>query len=876
MKISTALSAGILASLLMGTLAGTYTSLQNQQAAKRQLARISQEAASQLKGQIAQVDLKLQAIRALVMGANQPPGQAPDPAALAAYLQISPPLKHFALIRGFCLIQPVAPEQADAFTAQAQAYYPNFTLQQYSANESTRYLLTYIQPVSKLGDARGLDLASEPNRRETLERAAKLGSAQLTPPLISTQKTLRSTPDFLMVLPVLSPRDQSLYGWIGAPLFIADLWQTLDATQLVEFQLKDQSVTFTSSAADQHSDNPATPQASMFPLSASDRPQAVSQNIALMGRQWQLTVLPKAAFYAQLNGASVVYSAFLAATLGLTITLLATYAHRRRRDRAELEKSQQSLLGQLIDSAPCGMMFIDQDYRFVAVNKRLCELTNYTRDALVGQYFHLIMGKDEQGENLLADSESQTSNTIGDINFDMVARRADGSQFPAAVGFSTLALNDSRYIVATLEDISARKAIEKRVKDSENLFRRLANAMPQHVWMAHEQEGLTFINSRMQSYFGRPINQLQYANWPEIIHPKDLALTQIAWQKSQEDNKTFEAECRLKRHDGSYRWHIVRASKIADPQSQEMLWYGTSTDISAHKRVQLESQTNAENTQAIIDSVVDALITIDEWGTIDSVNQSAKSLFGYAEEEMVGHNVKLLMPEPHHTHHDQYLDRFRTTGERKIIGKATQLEGRHKDGSLFKIELRVAENRQGKKRYFLGMVRDITDRFYNEKLLECQDHILSLIARNTDMPITLEALVRDIEGLAPDLRASILLLDPTGSRLLHGAAPRCFLESKSFPKTLPPMSAGWNIASWHRSITCALAGLRPYLPKTICSAPLPCILRSPENPHVCTSALSTWPPMWHHWPSVTSAGKLKFASWPSTTPLPSYPIAPWG
>ncbi|HZV67854.1 MAG TPA: ATP-binding protein, partial [Telluria sp.] len=92
------------------------------------------------------------------------------------------------------------------------------------------------------------------------------------------------------------------------------------------------------------------------------------------------------------------------------------------------------------------------------------------------------------------------------------------------------------------------------------------------------------------------------------------------------------------------------------------------------------------------------------------LNPAAERLFGYAEAEVAGANVSMLMPSPHRESHDGYLAHYLQTGERKIIGKGREVEGLRKDGTVFPMDLTVAEMRLGKRRMFTGMVRDITER----------------------------------------------------------------------------------------------------------------------------------------------------------------------
>ncbi len=119
---------------------------------------------------------------------------------------------------------------------------------------------------------------------------------------------------------------------------------------------------------------------------------------------------------------------------------------------------------------------------------------------------------------------------------------------------------------------------------------------------------------------------------------------------------------------------------------------------------------HAARWQAIVDTATEGIVTIDCVGRIENVNGAAVRLFGYSSEELVGQNVRMLMPAPFSDEHDGYLKRYRETGERRIIGIGREVVGRRKDGSLFPIDLSVGEGRVDDQQFFTAVIRDITER----------------------------------------------------------------------------------------------------------------------------------------------------------------------
>jgi len=111
--------------------------------------------------------------------------------------------------------------------------------------------------------------------------------------------------------------------------------------------------------------------------------------------------------------------------------------------------------------------------------------------------------------------------------------------------------------------------------------------------------------------------------------------------------------------------------------------------------------------RSILDTVLDATVVSMKDGTIVSFNAAAERQFGYADSEVIGQNLRMLMPQPYRSEHDGYLARYLTTGERRIIGADRVVVGQRKDGSTFPMKLAVGEMQSGEETFFTGFIRDL-------------------------------------------------------------------------------------------------------------------------------------------------------------------------
>ena len=139
---------------------------------------------------------------------------------------------------------------------------------------------------------------------------------------------------------------------------------------------------------------------------------------------------------------------------------------------------------------------------------------------------------------------------------------------------------------------------------------------------------------------------------------------------------------------------------------------GASIERTHSETALRESEARA---RAIVETTVDGIITIDIDGNIESFNRAAENIFGYAADEVIGKNIRMLMPSPYREEHDGYLRGYQESGRRQIIGIGREVSGLRKDGTIFPMELAVSEVRLAGRSIFTGIVRDITERRRLEK-----------------------------------------------------------------------------------------------------------------------------------------------------------------
>lgn len=291
------------------------------------------------------------------------------------------------------------------------------------------------------------------------------------------------------------------------------------------------------------------------------------------------------------------------------------------------------------------------------------------------------------------------------------------------------------------------------IKDDRNKVAHLLKNLPgmayqsfntSHWPMILVSEGCETLTGYLKSEF-----ESQSVLWGKIIHPEDYERVYRAINYAVVHKTLFEIEYRILTKNQSVRLVWERGESVSSTLNDEAILEGFVTDITNVKEAEWELLHSHAFSAAIVNSVVEAIITIDHNGHIKSFNKAAQEIFGYTFDEIKHKNITLLMPPNDAMHHRQYVADYLRTNQAHIIGRGRELEARRKDGSVFPVHISVNEIQNHEDRMFVGLIRDITQqraiedqkRKYTEQMAHA-DRLNSLgemaagIAHEVNQPLT--------------------------------------------------------------------------------------------------------------------------------------------
>ena len=259
-------------------------------------------------------------------------------------------------------------------------------------------------------------------------------------------------------------------------------------------------------------------------------------------------------------------------------------------------------------------------------------------------------------------------------------------------------------------DITECKYVKEALSDGESRFRIIADNAPVLIWTAGLDKGCQFFNKVWLQFTGRSMDQEVGNGWAESLHSEDLRYCLDTYQTAFDAQQEFTMEYRLRRFDSEYRWLLDKGMPRYDEQGVFLGYIGSCFDITERKQLIDQLRMSESMKKAVLESSLDAIITIDQLGNICRFNPAASTMFGYQLSEVMGQPLaEILMPERYRKSHQQGFQDFLKTGENYMLGCRIELIGQHRVLGEFPIEMAVAAIHTDEQIYFTATLRDITE-----------------------------------------------------------------------------------------------------------------------------------------------------------------------
>jgi PAS domain S-box-containing protein len=390
------------------------------------------------------------------------------------------------------------------------------------------------------------------------------------------------------------------------------------------------------------------------------------------------------------------------------------------RDLSERKESGEKYRG-LLEAAPDAMVVVNQSGEIVLLNVQTEKQFGYHRDELVGQQVKNII-PEGFAERLIADGTRSAAAALAQqigTGIELTGRRKDGSNFPIEIMLSPLDSAEGILVTAAIRDISVRKSAEKHLAQMEGRYRGLLEAAPDAMVVVNQGGEIILLNLQAEKQFGYHRDELVGQKVKNII-PEGFAERLIADSlRSTEDALAQQIgtgiELTGRRKNGSNFPIEIMLSPLESAEG--ILVTAAIRDISIRKNAESHLAQMEGRYRGLLEAAPDAMVVVNQGGGIVLLNVQAEKQFGYHRDELVGQQVKNIIPEG-------FAERLIADGTRTAaealaqqIGTGIELTGRRKDGSNFPIEIMLSPLESAEGILVTAAIRDISVRKSSEEHL---------------------------------------------------------------------------------------------------------------------------------------------------------------
>ncbi|HTK87821.1 MAG TPA: PAS domain S-box protein, partial [Nitrospiraceae bacterium] len=566
--------------------------------------------------------------------------------------------------------------------------------------------LLFIEPYQGNETALGFDLLSERTRSEAVS-IARDSAVPIATERVTLVQERGNQFGFIVYLPIyrhhaaqgtVEERRQNLRGFVTGVFrvsdFVSSALEKMDQTG-IEFWLSDR----TAMIGKQRLYTSAAVKTSLRDDDAVDQePAKVSGRLELEiplqvpGRQWTLHLLQTQEFFVSnrtwhawivlLGGLlfTSFFGAFLLVMTGRT-SLIETVVRERTKALSSanqaLRQSEQKFRS-VTESASDAIIATDGIGTIISWNRGGKLVFGYTEEEVLGKHVGLILASCSREQ--YTEAMNRFSDATGKPE-EMEGVRKDGREFPCDLALSRWSTEQGVFYSAIVRDITERKKAdaEKALRQTEQSFLALTEAIPQIVYTAGPDGALDYYNQRWFDYTGLTFEETKGWGWKPVLHPDDLNRSLDRWTEAVRTGGNYEIEYRFRRaSDGVYRWHLGRAFPLLE-DGQVIKWFGTCTDIHEQKLAEATITETAARFRRIFESEMFGMVFWKYDGEIVDANDAFLKSVGYSRQDLSAGliNWKRMTP-PEYTDMDiEALKQLAATGSARAFEK----EYIRKDGS---------------------------------------------------------------------------------------------------------------------------------------------------------------------------------------------------
>ena len=497
---------------------------------------------------------------------------------------------------------------------------------------------------------------------------------------------------------------------------------------------------------------------------------------------------------------------YLAVSLGIALLGGAMQSARRKSESGAREARRQAAV---IDQAYDAILVWDWNGPITFWNRGAERLYGIPRSDALGQSSHSLLSTVAPGGiATFRDSLEREGTWEGEL----LHTARDGTTITVDSRMVLVREPGRAYVIETNRDITRRRRAEaglqeaheflearvhertaeltqsnESLRSSEDRYRLLVEGVDDYaIFMLDPSGTVQTWNSGAERLKGFNAGEIVGKSFSSFFTPEDVA-TGVPMQELARAAAAgkVEVEGWRVRPDGSRFWITGTLIALYDSNRTLKGFTKIARDLTERRR-------NDELLRSVLNHTVHGIVGIDEKGTVTLFNRAAEDIFHTPASEVIGANVKMLMPEPYRSEHDGYISNFLRTGEPKVIGRPRRVLGLRKDSSTFPIDLTVTGFLLEGRRHFVGIVEDISEKqkleaqFYQSQKLEAVGQLAGGVAHDFNNLLTIisgygEMMLSDLPA-GHELRSSV-------EAILEAGARAAALTSNSSPTAAAPCSS---------------------------------------------------------------------------------------